>query len=361
MQVVQMLVTITYGDAVGNDVLAIDKALNDAGFNTGIYAENIGNRLPLDRVHHISELPKLKDNDVIIYHYAIGAELNYKLPTYSGRKIMVYHNVTPDSFFSDYSLHAQRLSKEGIKGVKYLADKIDYCLADSTFNKLDLEKMGYICPIDVLPILIPFEDYKKEPNKEVIEKYSDDGYINLLFTGRIAPNKCQEDVIAAFYQFHKNYCEQSRLILVGNYEGMENYYKRLSDYAEQLGIGENVVFTGHIGFDEILSYYIIADAFVCMSEHEGFCVPLVEAMVFNIPIIAYDSTAIAETLGGSGFLIKEKNPLETAGIISFILNNKKIKETMIQNQKERLKDFSLECVEKQLITYMNAFIEEAQQ
>lgn len=115
-----------------------------------------------------------------------------------------------------------------------------------------------------------------------MEHYKDDGYTNFIFVGRVAPNKKQEDVIRAFYCY-KKYCNpKSRLFIVGSYNGMERYYHRLRRYVGALEL-DNVVFTGHIPFAQILAYYHLADLFLCMSDHEGFCVPLVEAMYFNLP------------------------------------------------------------------------------
>lgn len=357
MRVIQMLPTLSYGDAVGNDAIAIDRVLKKNGYKTGIYAERVGNRVTSDNARSISKLPRLKSDDILIYHLSTGTELNFKLADYGGRKIMVYHNITPSKFYSGYSFSLVNLCKFGVDGVRFLADKVDYCIADSAYNKQELLVYGYSCPVDVLPILIPFDDYRKEPNKELIERYSDDGKTNLLFTGRIAPNKCQEDIIAAFYQYHRYFNEKSRLILVGNYEGTEMYYTRLLKYAENLGISEDVIFTGHISFDEILAYYHIADIFLCMSEHEGFCVPLVEAMFFDLPIVSYDSSAIADTLGGSGILLKEKNALETAAVMDYIMKNEEVKDLIIQGQRERLNDFDHVIIETQFLKYLTGFIE----
>ena len=357
MRVIQLLTTLTYGDAVGNDSLALDEVLKKAGYKTGIYAERIGNRIPAGTARSLSRRPRIKPDDVIIYHFSTGTGLNFRLPELVGRKLMIYHNVTPGEFFSGYSVASWNLCRYGIEGVKFLADKVDYCLADSSFNKQNLEDFGYKCKIDVLPILIPFDDYRKEPNRAVIEKYKDEGYTNILFTGRIAPNKCHEDIIAAFYKYHTLYNSKSRLFLVGNFAGMEKYYNELKHYAEQLGIENEVIFNGHIGFDEILAYYHLADLFLCMSEHEGFCVPLVESMFFDVPVVAYDSTAIAGTLGGSGFLLKEKNPAETAGAIDYILKREEVKKTILEGQRERLKDFDHDLIEKQFLLYLRDFIE----
>ena len=270
------------------------------------------------------------------------------------RKVMVYHNITPPQFFEEYSVKAAQLCQNGLEGASYLADKVDYCLAVSEYNKQDLIRMGYTCPIDVLPILIPFDDYAKTPSQQVIDRYSD-GYTNLIFTGRIAPNKRQEDVIRAFYDYKKFYNPKSRLILVGGHNGMERYYHRLKSYINALEL-EDVVFPGHIKFDEILAYYKIADVFLCQSEHEGFCVPLVEAMYFDVPVVAYDSSAIAGTLGGGGFLLKDKNPVETAGVINRVVTDEALRTQIIKNQQARLADFDHKVIEAQFKMYLDTFI-----
>ena len=129
-------------------------------------------------------------------------------------------------------------------------------------------------------------------------KLYDDDYVNILFTGRVVPNKKQEDVIEAFYYYKRFIQPKSRLILVGSFAGIDKYHDQLEAYVNKLGL-EDVIFTGQIKFDEILAYYQLADLFLCMSEHEGFCVPIVEAMYFNVPVIARDTSAIAWTLAGS--------------------------------------------------------------
>lgn len=357
MKVIQLLTTVSYGDAVSNDVLALHDTLVRAGYDTAVYAENIGKRVPKDVVFPVTECPKLNQKDIIIYHLSTGTDLNFKLTNMRGRKIIIYHNITPPEFFENYSLSSKILCEDGYRGMKYLSAHADYCIADSEYNKSDLMKAGYQCEIDVLPILIPFDDYKKTPNAEVIEKYENDGYTNVLFTGRIAPNKKQEDVIKAFAYYQKHYNEKSRLILVGNYVGMERYYKRLLRYTRELGV-KNVIFPGHIGFDEILAYYKLADVFLCLSQHEGFCVPLVEAMCFDVPVVAYDSCAIAGTLGGAGILLPNNDPLEAAAAVNFVMTHSEVREKVIKNQRERLLDFEHDKIEQQFLTYLKGFIEQ---
>lgn len=355
MRIIQLLPTLAYGDGVGNDTLALDALLKENGYETAIYAENIDRRISKKIAFTLEKLPALDNEDIIIYHLSTGTELNYKISELKCRKIVVYHNVTPPEWFSKYNGASAKLCADGLKGVQHLAQTTEYCLADSEFNKEDLVRFGYNCDIDVLPIVIPFEDYDKKPNEKIIKKYQNDGFTNIIFTGRIAPNKKQEDVIRAFYYYKKYYNNKSRLFLVGSYTGMENYHDQLCSYIEALG-AEDVYFSGHIPFDEILAYYHLADVFLCMSEHEGFCIPLVEAMYFDIPIIAYSNTGITGTLGGAGVLLTEKDMLLTAGLIDRIVKDKVFSASILERQKMRLKDFDNQKVGQDFIRFLNKFI-----
>lgn len=354
MRIIQLLTTLSFGDAVGNDTIALGGAISAMGYETAIYAENIDARLPKNTAYNISKLKNVSKDDIIIYHKSTGTDLSFKLEQYKCRKIMIYHNVTPPEFFRPYSTAATALTEYGYEGIKHLNDKVDYCLADSNYNKSELIKMGYTCPIDVRPILIPFEDYKKAPDEAIIRRYTADGWTNIVFVGRIAPNKKQENLIRAFYQY-KKINPKSRLILVGSYSGMENYYERLKKYAAALGL-KDVIFTGHIRFNEILAYYKAADVFLCMSEHEGFCVPLVEAMFFEVPIIAYNTSAIADTLGGSGILLDSNDPVFAAGVIDHLVNDSVLRKFVIEKQNERLRDFSYEKISAAFEKYLKDFI-----
>jgi glycosyltransferase involved in cell wall biosynthesis len=195
--------------------------------------------------------------------------------------------------------------------------------------------MDIVCKIDVLPILIPFNDYQQSPDARIFNRYSYKRGTNIVFVGRISPNKKQEDLLAIFSIYQKYYDHEARLFLVGSYDINDSYYQRLITYLNMLGV-RNAYFTGHVKFQEVLAYYKIADIFVCMSEHEGFCVPLIEAMLFNIPIIAYDAGAIKETLGDGGILVRNKNYIEIAGLIDYLKNNQGIRARIVKNQKEQI-------------------------
>ncbi|MDE6102076.1 MAG: glycosyltransferase, partial [Ruminococcus sp.] len=170
----------------------------------------------------------------------------------------------------------------------------------------------------------------------------------------IAPNKKQENIIKTFY-FYKKTNPDSRLILVGSYAGMENYYERLETYVKALGLSD-VIFTGHVKFSEILAYYRIADVFLCMSEHEGFCVPLTEAMFFNVPVIALNAGAVSGTLGGSGILLPDNDPVFASEMIEYTLNNSDFRRHITDGQKKRLADFSYKKTSRLFRTQLKKFI-----
>ena len=356
MRIFQMLSTIAYGDAVSNDTFAMEKIIKSLGYDTRIYAESIVAPLDKKDALKIEDLKEVQPDDIIIFHMSTGSRLNFDVAKYNCRKIVVYHNITPPQYFEGNDARFTQICEYGLEGARYLADKVDYCLAVSEFNKKDLIDMGYTCDIDVLPVIIPMSDYDKKPDKGVIKEYSD-GYTNILFTGRVAPNKKHEDLIASFYYYNRLYNKKSRLILAGSFREDDPYYIRLTEYTKKLGLGDAVVFTGHIKFDRILAYYKTADVFLCMSEHEGFCVPLVEAMKFHVPIIACANTAIPETLGGSGMLLDNKNPVYVAACIDRMVNDKALRADIIDKEDKRLAYFQYDNIAGMFEKYLKAFIE----
>ncbi len=358
MRVVQLLPTLAYGDAVGNDAIALHGYLYRKGYETFIYAENIDPRINKEVVKYYTEIPTLSEDDILLYHFSTGCEaLAQVLRKCTCRKVMIYHNITPGEYFSEYNTDLAKLVDEGRKELRSLKDVFECCLADSEYNKQDLIREGYTCPIGVLPILIPFKDYEKLPDEAILKKYENDGITNILFTGRIAPNKKQEDVIAAFACYHKFMNPKSRLFIVGSDSGMEMYADRLRQYVKLLEIEEDVIFTGHIPFSQILAYYRLADVFLCMSNHEGFCVPLIEAMIFNIPVLAYRAAAVPETLGYAGIILNDRKPMCVAEMIQSVVENKSLYKTMTVLMQERLDNFSYEKTTRRFEEYLNAIIE----
>ncbi len=355
MKIIQITSSLSYGDGVSNDCIAIKQVLTDAGYENQLFAEVISPKIPAGTAQLVKDMAVEKE-DIILYHLSIGTDWNFKLASLPGKKIIRYHNITPPMFFDGYNQRAKEDCSYGLFGARYLAEKMDYGIVDSAFNRQDLLNMGYTCPISVVPVVVPFEDYNQEPDPEIVKKFQD-GRTNIVFVGRIAPNKCQEDIIKTFYLYKKQYDSSARLILVGSYQGMELYYEQLQEYVKKLG-AEDVIFTGHIPFNQILAYYHTASAFLCMSEHEGFCIPLLEAMHFKIPIVAADYAAVGETMGNAGLLLPKKDYAVAAGVLNRLREDKDLREALKQREGERLKAFSYETIKDRFLTEIKKVIED---
>lgn len=351
-----MLPTIRTGDAVSNDARALQDALRHMGFETMIYALNIGAGIPKSVARSVEvQLPPMGPDDILIYHLSTGSILNFRYMQYNCRKVLVYHNVTPPKFFERFDPTAASLCYWGLKEAAYMGPGTEVALADTHFNAQELRGLGYTCPIEVLPILIPFSDYDKTPSPKIMAKQGEK--TTFLFTGRVAPNKKQEDLITSFYYYKKYYNANARLVLAGSFDEGSLYGRELLGYCRKLGLtNEDVIFTGHVPFAEILAWYRIADAFVCLSEHEGFCVPLVEAMYFHLPILAFDSTAIGETLGNGGALLSDKDPLLVAGMMDRVVRDEPLRQTLIAAGQERLRDFDNAKITAQFTGFIDRLI-----
>ena len=350
-RIIQLVSSLNFGDAVGNEVIAFKRTLQEQGYATEIYTNNIHKKIAPGTAKFYRDMPKLNERDLVIYHFASECDISKDLKDFPCKVVLRYHNVTPPEFFHGYDSNAERATTNGLMQVKEMRPYIDFCLPVSKFNMEDLKAMGYDCPMEVLPILIRFDDYAQEPDQSVIDKYTADGRTNLLFVGRMAPNKKVEDVISAFAAYKGNYDRTARLFLVGSFQEEDKYYQQLQKHIKQLGV-EDVIFPGHISFAAILSYYRIADVFLCMSEHEGFCVPLVEAMYFDVPVVAYDKCAVPDTLGHSGVVVSEKNYDQIAQIVHKIVSDEDMKERMIGRQNTRLKDFDLAKLKIQFLKFL---------
>lgn len=360
MKIVQLIVTLQRGDAIGNYTLILDDVLQQAGYDTFIYALNVGRGMKQKNIRVISQLPDLKEDDLIIYQLCEGNAINEDLVTARCKKIAIYHNVTPPEFFSKYGAYMEPIQEKALREIEMLRNTFDLCIADSEFNKQDLISMGYDKDkIKAIPIILDYKDFERVPDQAIIQKYGNSGNTNFLFVGRIVPNKKQENIIRAFAFYKKQFNSNAKLFLVGT-PFSDDYYNALNDYIAVLGLKNDVIMTGHISFEEILGFYSVADIFLCMSEHEGFCVPLLEAMLFHVPILAYDTTAIKYTLNGSGVLLQDNNPVLFANIADYILKNDEFKQNILLKQNDRLRELRDDIIKTELLEAIESVIGEAE-
>lgn len=339
MQIDQFLPTLSSKDAIGNEALIIKTLLQNWGYASKIYGENCDP----DVKSHFKHVSKHKNSDIIIYHHSIGCSTAEYAMKIAGKKILLYHNITPENYFWGINLELAKLSNLGRKQLHQLKSHFSLALADSEYNRLELEDLGYK-KTDILPLLIDFSNYVNDHDTKYVRK---DNKQNLLFVGKIAPHKNQYELIKVFYFYKKYINPQSRLYLAGNAQGFKTYLDKLNLLIEQLQL-EEVFITGPINQKKLNSLYENADAFVCLSQHEGLCVPLIESMYFKVPIFALNTTAIPWTLDNASIVFDTNNPLEIAELINYVLKSPELKKTTIENQTKRLKDFDQDTINNKL-------------
>ena len=329
LRIHQVLATLGYGDAIGHEVLGIQRVLRRAGFESDIFVQTADPRLE-DQTRDYRDLIQESDAaNILIHHFSLGSRasrITYALPD---RQILVYHNITPPEFFVD--VHEQ-LAEQCFKGRRELGvypARVDLALGDSEFNRQELEAFGF-APTGVLPVVPDFSHLDVDPNDFVAKEF-DDSWTNVLFVGRIIPNKRIEDLIRYFHAYQKHFNPRSRLLLVGSYGGFDKYLATLHELAARLGV-KHVHFTGHVTDAELSAYYDVADVFLCASAHEGFCVPLVESFYKRVPVIAYGATAVPSTLDGAGVLFTTREPLEVAALVDAVLDDSRVYDAILEKQ-----------------------------
>jgi glycosyltransferase involved in cell wall biosynthesis len=222
------------------------------------------------------------------------------------------------------------LCRKGREDLSIIKSDFYRSIADSAYNRNELVGIGY-SNVEILPIIIDFKDLEGViPNPKISSKL--EGKKNILFVGKIAPHKAQKDLVNIFYYYHKYIDSDSRLIMIGSYDGFERYHNELCAQIETLGLSD-VIITGSIPFEDLIAYYRSADLFLCASEHEGFCVPIVEAMNFKVPILAYGSAAIPDTLKGAGIIFQRKRELyDVAEMMHLMLTDRGLRDRIIEKQ-----------------------------
>jgi len=318
-------------DAVGKIVLSIRDILRNAGYNSDIYAETIHSELKKD-AFLLSHYQKENSNDLLIYHHTFASDLVDYFSSQQNRIMLIYHNITPSHFFQGVDDVTAAGSNRGREQLKQLKNKVGIAICLSKYSETELKKTGFSNTV-VIPALIDLKknDYKK--NNSLIDKFQDT--TNIISVGRIAPHKKIEDLLKVFAYYNQCINHNSKLLIIGKYYESDPYFKWLQKIIHTLEL-KNVEFFNDISDDDLQSFYDVADIYIILSEHEGFCIPLVESMSHKVPILAYGAAAIPETLGNSGILLEEKNFEEIAETIGLIVEDKKIREKIIQSQNQRL-------------------------
>jgi L-malate glycosyltransferase len=349
MRIHQVYFAAIPGDAIGNQMLEIDARLRAWGFETTIFAQHVAPELA-DRVRPDYEyLPYLHlPEDLLIYHYGLYTPTVRYLQAARGRRILMYHNITPSHFFRGWSRELELLCDIGRRTLPSLID-CDLALGDSDYNRRELVAAGF--PEEktgVLPLFSQQSQFEALPiDPHLLEQLRGEGMVNLLTVGRVVPQKAIEDVIRIFDIYHRAINPQSRLYVVGS-RYLPAYDAALDALVAELGLGNAVQFTGVALGARLKTYYQAADLYLCASHHEGLCVPLVESMYFGLPILARKAAAIPETLGNAGVLFTQLGHAEVAEMANLLLTDQSLRTQVIARQRERLEDLAPSHIEARL-------------
>lgn len=350
-QIHQFHPSVSYGDATSNQMLSLQHLLRRMGYKSELFCY----QLPIHfngKVRQINRYTSFSDPDnLLLLHFSLSyaSEIFAWLSQIPDRKVIVYHNITPYHYFDGINDRFYEAAQEGREQFEQLRILTEAGWGDSAFNCQELAEYGW-SKLEVLPIIFDKERYDIRPERKLVKRFQ--GGVNILFVGRVSPNKCFEDLILTFYYLKCFVQPEARLLLVGATGGMEPYLEFLQTLVNRLGLSD-IIFTGHVSSAQLMALYRSANVFLSMSEHEGFGVPLLESMYFGLPIVAYKSSAVPETLGGSGLLVTKKDYRAIAELIGLLLEDEKMRERVINRQRKRLPAFFPEQIEVKLRTLLH--------
>src|SRR6476661_2679147 len=334
------------GDAIGDSARRMRDMLREAGHSSEIFALTIDEDLRSDVLPF--DDPASRAGDVTIFHFALPSPMTRAFASLRGARVLQYHNITPARFFAAYDVGLFRLAALGRRELATLVGHVDLALGDSEFNRMELEETGFT-RTGVLPIAVNTERITAAPRRPALEKILGDGLVNVLFVGRIVPNKRIEDHIRLAEAYKRYIDNYYRFIFVGRYDGLPRYYAQIRALiSEYEMLPDRFWFTGPVPDEDLAAFYRWADVYVSLSEHEGFCVPLVEAMAADVPVLAYAAGAVPETLGGAGMLFAPKDLEVAAELLASVVYDRDVRNGVLAGQRRRLQDFSPDRIEQQL-------------
>jgi glycosyltransferase involved in cell wall biosynthesis len=354
-RLIQLAPGLNPGDAISNEISIIDRLFRDPAFprlfdSTHIYADHISPDLDFAAAPALDCLPE--EGDLLIYHYGIATRISEQIPRWPGVKALIYHNVTPAEYYRPYSLYVAGRLERARRDLRLLRGYFDVSFADSDFNGAELEALGFE-NVRLLPVLFgpAFPDAGLLPEEGPMGVANESRAVTqvrhapraydaprLLFVGRVAPNKGHANLIKILYYLRRVW-PGARLVIAGGLAAHARLYlEELRALVRYLDLEECVHFTGFLSGAELERHYREANVFVSASEHEGFCVPLLEAMFRNLPVLAYASehSAAGETMQGAGAVFYRMDHARVAELIVRICRDGDLRERLLRGQRLRV-------------------------
>ncbi len=351
----QVIPSLASRDAIGGHVVQLRDLLRARGFQSDIY---YGNATP-DRLDHGFPVSRLGDRSstgrVLLYQLSIGSGVADIFRERAERKFVNYHNITPADLIEGWVPAVGEEVRWGRAQLRDLAPVTEFAIADSAFNERELQDAGYRSTKTV-PLLIDLDGFAGSPDPVLAGRLAAGkkaGGADLLFVGKVSPHKGQHDLVKALAAYRRLYDPDARLHLVGGAISDE-YRDAVVRFAEELELGDAVEIAGSVSHEELIAYYAAADAFVCLSNHEGFCVPLLEAMYHRLPIVAYTNTAVPETVAGAGLILPNKEPVRVAAAIDRVVRDPELRSTLAAAAAERVASFALPRVKDEFAAALEA-------
>lgn len=343
----QFLTGATAGDAITDQALLMRRWLRDLGFESEIYAWHM-HRSMGEEIHPMSTYHRARGEAWGIYHHSIGSDVPDFLVRQDLRLILVYHNITPPEFFEGSDPLRAHLARLGMRQLEMLRPKTELALAVSGYNEAELKQAGFERTA-VQPICLRTERYDTPPNEPLAAGLAHPRP-RLLFIGRMAPNKRQEDLVKLLYCLRRIRPE-AHLYLIGD-PWEVGYDRWVEQLAGELGIGSGMTLVGKVSQEDMVTYLRAADVYVSMSEHEGFGVPLIESMYLGLPVVAYGAAAVPETMADAGVLFYRKEYEPLAELIDRLLADDDLRGRLIERQRARAETFLEPQALRQFITQL---------
>ncbi len=341
--IVQVVPSLAARDAIGGHVLGIDDALRAAGVDTAIYAGHIEPHLA-GRARPHTELTRVapRPDRYLLYHSSIGSPVGEFVLDRPEPKLIDYHNLTPPEYFAAWRPEVFVELTAGRRQLARFAKVTELALADSAFNAGELVGLGFgrVCVVPILLDVSRFESKRSDRRERTRSRRTSGVGARWLFVGRVAPNKAQHDVVKAFAWYRRVFDAEASLTLVGGVSA-GSYWSALERFVDGLGLSGVVRLAGSVADAELEGLYRSADVFVCLSEHEGFCVPLLEAMAHGVPVVALGAAAVPETLGDAGLVLGSKRPGLVAEAVHRVMGDAGLRAGLVGAGRRRLEQFAL--------------------
>ena len=338
MRIDQVLPGFNRGDAMSNEARLLRHFFQDLGVAGDIFAEHIQPQAREEAIP-VAQFFRHIPPELTIYHYGIGTPITQQLRRWPGRKLMIYHNVTPAHYFRGVNDEMARLCQQGLLDLHAERHRYDAVWACSEFSRRELIRMGFE-RVRHMPIPLNWREYNREPNRDTLKALARLPGPHVLFVGRVSVNKRQDDIVRAFALFKTVHHPDAHLWLLGTAVGQERYLHDVEALVARLKLQESVHLIGHVHFDELVAYYQGSHIFLSMSEHEGLGIPWLEAMHFGLPVLAYAAAALPETIGSGGLLFRAKDFEEIAALMARVVGDVALREKLIREGHRRALSFA---------------------